>query len=44
MKDKDEELYNLIDNLGFKAFAIGTRDEEVFTEGATIGGDGMVGE
>ena len=42
MKDKVDELYNL-DNLGLKAFAIGTRDEEVFTEGATIGGDRTVG-
>ena len=33
MKDKDEEL----PNLGLKAFAIGTGDEKVFAEGATVG-------
>ena len=32
MKDKDEEL----SNLGFKTFAIGTRDEDVFAEGVTL--------
>ena len=40
MKDKVEEL----SNIGIKAFAIGTGDEEVIDEGATIGGDCTVGE
>ena len=37
-------MRSFIDNLGLKAFTIGTRDEEVFTEGATTGGDRTVGE
>ena len=40
MKDKVEEL----SNIGIKAFAIGTGDEEVIDDGATIGGDHTVGE
>ena len=40
LKDKVEEL----SNIGIKAFAIGTGDEEVIDEGATIGGDHTVGE
>ena len=37
-------MRSYIDNLGLKAFTLGTRDEEVFNEGATIGGDRTVGE
>ena len=48
MKDKDEEQNTCsLDNLGLKAFAIDTRDEEVFdtvTESATIGCDNPVGK
>ena len=40
MKDKVEEL----SNLGLKAFAIGTGDEEVFAEGASLVDDRTVGE
>ena len=40
MKDKVEEL----SNIGIKAFAIGTGDEEVIDEGATTGDDRKVGE
>ena len=40
LKDKDEEL----SNLGLKAFIIGTGDEDVFAEGARLGGDRTVGE
>ena len=40
MKDKVEEL----SNIGIKTFAIGTGDEEAIDEGATTGGDRMVGE
>ena len=40
MKDKVEEL----SNLGLKAFAIVTGDEEVFAEGATLVDDRTVGE
>ena len=40
MKDKVEEL----SNMGIKAFAIVTGDEEVIDKGATIGGDRTVGE
>ena len=37
-------MRSYIDNLGLKAFAIGTRDEEVFTEGASTGRDRTVGK
>ena len=40
MKDKVEEL----SYIGIKAFVIGTGDEEVIDEGATIGSDRTVGE
>ena len=40
MKDKVEEL----SNIGIKTFAIGTGDKEAIDEGATTGGDRMVGK
>ena len=37
-------MRSYIYNLGLKAFAIITRDKEVFTEGTTTGGDCTLGE